>query len=87
MKVLFIRHGQTVINVDGKIHRVDDDAGLTELGKKQAEIVAEVCKRQGIETIYSSPELRAVETAQIIGEKLGFQSIIETGLAERNWGE
>lgn len=87
MKVLFIRHGQTIINVDGKIHKVDDDAGLTELGKKQAEILVEVCKREGVGAIYSSPELRALETARIIGEKLGVKPITESGLAERDWGD
>lgn len=87
MKVLFIRHGQTIINVDGKIHKVNDDAGLTDLGKKQAEILAEVCKKQEVEAVYSSPEIRAMETARIIGEKLGVQPFIETGLAERSWGD
>ena len=87
MKVLFIRHGQTIINIDGKIHKVNDDAGLTDLGKKQAEILAGVCKRQGVEAIYSSPEIRAMETARITGEKLSITPIIEVDLAERNWGD
>lgn len=87
MKILFIRHGQTIINVDGKVHKVDDDAGLTELGKRQAQILVEVCKIQGVEAIYSSPEIRALETARIIGEELRAQPVIEKGLAERNWGD
>src|SRR3989344_5853136 len=86
MKILFIRHGQTVINIDGKVHKVNDDAGLTDLGRKQAEMLAGACKRQGVGAIYSSPETRAMETARIIGEKLEVQPVIETGLAERDWG-
>lgn len=87
MKVLFVRHGQTTINVDGKIHKVNDDAGLTELGKRQAEILVGVCKREGVEAIYSSPESRALQTARIIGRRLEIDPVIESGLAERNWGD
>ena len=87
MRVLFIRHGRTAVNIKGGVHQVDDTAGLDEVGRKQIEEAAEICRQQKVGVIYSSPERRAVESAQIIGGKLNVEPIIEPGLAERNWGE
>ena len=87
MKILFTRHGRTAVNVRGRVHQVGDAAGLDRVGKRQIEKVARVFQQQKVEVIYSSPERRAVESAQIIGGKLNIKPIIESGLAERNWGE
>jgi len=87
MKILFIRHAETPINVSKLTHKTDDPVGLTELGQKQAQQLTKVCKDEGVEIIFSSPEQRAVETAEIIATELKISLEVIKELAERNWGE
>lgn len=86
MKLLLIRHGETPVNVAGKMHRNTDTAGLSDKGKEQAQQVAKVCRDQGVDMLYSSPETRALETAEVIAHELGLQTLVIEGLRERNWG-
>ena len=87
MRLLFIRHAETETNVNRLTHKTGDTVGLTEKGKRQAEELIQKCGEENIETIFSSPEQRAVETAQIIAEGLGLEYRILDGLTERNWGQ
>ena len=65
--IYLIRHGQTETN---KEHRLQgrSDIPLNDLGRKQAQTAAGWFRSQGIvfDIIYSSPLIRAVETARII---------------------
>jgi broad specificity phosphatase PhoE len=87
MKVLLIRHGETQTNVAGTMHRTGDKDGLTDLGKRQAKQTAEACREQGVDMIYSSPETRALETAEIVAQELGLEVHALDQLHERDWGE
>jgi broad specificity phosphatase PhoE len=87
MKILFIRHAETPINVSKLTHKLGDPVGLTELGQKQSERLTKVCINENVEVVFSSPEQRAVETAEIIAKGLGIKLEILKELAERNWGE
>lgn len=69
MFIYFIRHGQTAGDVEGRYGGAYDDH-LTELGKQQAELVTSDLLRRGIQSIISSPLIRAVETARIINAQL-----------------
>lgn len=78
----------------GKLHLVQHaeedpqagDPGLTLTGVKQAEAVAEALLGLDVGAVYSSPLQRAVETAEIIAERLGHVVIVDTRLVERvNW--
>lgn len=64
MKVYFVRHGQTKYNVLQE-HQ-PEDAGLSELGIKQAEILAKRFSKIPIDIIYSSPMKRVKQTVEII---------------------
>jgi broad specificity phosphatase PhoE len=64
-KIIIIRHGQTAWNKD-KIFRGRIDVELNEIGKKQAKACADALKDTQIVAFYTSPLLRAMETAQII---------------------
>lgn len=77
MKIYFVRHGQTQYNVLQE-HQ-PENAGLSELGKKQAEILAKRFSKIPIDIIYSSPMKRASQTAEIINESLK-KKIIYSGL-------
>ena len=61
MKLIFVRHGDPNYELDC----------LTELGKKEAFLVAERLSKLGITKIYSSPLGRAKETASYTASKLG----------------
>ena len=87
MKLLFIRHAETQTNVNKLTHKTGDPVGLTELGQKQAKQLTEVCRNEQVEIIFSSPEQRAVETAEIISKDLKIDLEVLQELAERNWGE
>lgn len=86
MKILFIRHGETDLNAAGVLHKARDPEGLNENGRKQASALGVACMRAGVEVIYTSPEKRAVETAEAIGAIIGLQPLTIEGFRERNFG-
>ena len=66
------------------------DWELTDLGRRQAEAIGEKLKTElGGENaiLYSSDLLRAKETAEIIGEKIGVIPVLRRELRERNLGK
>ena len=71
----FVRHGQTVWNVENKICGVTDIA-LTELGHQQAIEPGKAILAQGIhaDEILYSPLTRAAESAKHISEITGIPS-------------
>ena len=82
------RHGQNLDNYHGILngHR---DLPLTPLGVQQAHQLAQVIKSEGLifDAVFTSPLLRAVNTAQIICEHLELPlPIILPDLIERNFG-
>lgn len=85
-RLIFIRHGETHKNVAKVLHGTKDDALLNETGRHQADISAKVLAKMNVSVIYSSTELRAKETAQIIGKVRNSQIIYIDNLRERNWG-
>lgn len=88
MKVIvFVRHGKSQTNEE---HILSDDLGvhpLTEEGIEQAKYTAEeIAKIPKIDSLYTSPVLRALQTAEIIGKRIGIKPEIDTRLAERSMG-
>ncbi len=61
MRIVFVRHGEPNYEKDC----------LTDLGRKQAELVAERLRRENISEIWASPLGRAMETAEYTGNALG----------------
>ncbi|MCU6765332.1 histidine phosphatase family protein [Blautia ammoniilytica] len=86
--VYFVRHGQTVWNVENKICGATDIA-LTELGHQQAIETGEMLLEQGIQAdeILYSPLIRAAETARHISEITGIPGRMEPRLKEQNYGK
>lgn len=71
MKTIYlIRHGESEINV-GSTFMDDDPPPLTAKGVEQADAVAERCARLTIDTIIASTMVRAQQTAEIIGKRIG----------------
>ena len=86
--VYFVRHGQTVWNVENKICGATDIA-LTELGHQQAIETGKKILEQGIKAdeILYSPLVRAKDTALHISEMTGIPAREEPRLKEQNFGK
>jgi len=83
----FVRHGQTVWNVENKICGATD-IELTPLGHEQAIETGKKILEMGIEAdmILTSPLVRASETARHISEVTGIPMRVEPRLIEQNFG-
>lgn len=80
------RHGETDWNTQG-ILQGWIDVPLNEPGRRQARELADACASLGFAAAWSSPLMRASETADIIGERLGLPPTRHhDGLRERNFG-
>ena len=83
----FIRHGETVWNVENKICGATD-IELTQRGHEQAIETGKRILEQGItaDVILTSPLVRAKETARHISEITGIPMEVEPRLIEQNFG-
>ena len=74
------RHGETAVNAENRF-RSFTDPPLNDAGIADAERLAEfISRRYKLYKLTSSPMLRAVQTADIIGEKLGLKTKQDRGL-------
>lgn len=81
MKLYLIRHGE-VHNPNQVLYGRLPGFGLSALGKKQAQQTGEELKNRNITALYTSPLLRARQTAIIIGAMLNLKSRTSTLLTE-----
>ena len=65
MKIYFVRHGETLWNKEKKIQG-QSDIPLNEYGIELAKITADAMKNISFDVVYTSPLLRAKETAMIL---------------------
>jgi len=86
MRLLLLRHGESVGNVEWRLqgHR---DYPLTPQGIAQSRRLAEALRRYAPQALYSSPIGRALTTARIIGQALGLPVQLLPGVAEYDFGE
>jgi 2,3-bisphosphoglycerate-dependent phosphoglycerate mutase len=74
-RIVLVRHGEAVCNVDGVVGGVRGCTGLTELGRAQVLAVRRRLERtgelRGAQALYSSTLPRAVETAALLRPALG----------------
>ncbi len=80
MEMLLIRHGLPIhkFNSDG----TPADPPLSRLGHEQAHLVGEWLAEEGIDRIYSSPMLRARETAEPLAKQLNVEIELEGRVRE-----
>src|SRR5919197_4355319 len=86
MKLYFVRHGESEANLQHVISNRASPFGLTELGRKQAYALAENLKDIPISAIYSSPVLRARETADILSQSFHLPYQVTEALREYDCG-
>lgn len=87
MKIIFVRHGETVDNRD-KIVQGQRPGALSKLGTEQAVEVAELLRNEHIDAIYSSDLTRAADTAKEIAKYHPNAPLsLVTELRERSYGD
>ena len=88
MKLIFIRHGQTDWNVQGKIQG-SYDSELNATGIEQAMSLSEKLLNLNYKfsKIYSSPQKRALKTAEILSKSSNVDYISVKDLQEMNMGK
>ena len=82
-----VRHGETAANVEGLWQGRQGDDPLNERGRAQSQAAAEELVDSGASAIYASGLRRAVETAEIIGARLGLPVKTHAGLREYDFGD
>ena len=71
MNVYLVRHGESEGNKQ-EIYQTQE-VPLSSRGKRQAELIAKRLKDKNIDIIYTSPYLRARQTAEIIAQRLNLK--------------
>lgn len=85
-RIIAIRHGETLWNVDTRIQG-QLDIPLNPVGHGQARRLANALKDEPITAVYSSDLTRASQTAQYLASELGMQVTPEPALRERSFGD
>ncbi|MBU5465881.1 alpha-ribazole phosphatase [Virgibacillus sp. MSJ-26] len=88
MQIYLIRHGQTDWNIRGKLQG-SMDIELNQTGITQAKLLSNTLLNSdyNFSAIYSSPQKRAIQTAQILSELTKVKYVSIEGLQEINFGE
>lgn len=81
-----LRHGVSESNDKNIFAARKIDLPLTPTGIQQAEAQARTLKNVGFEKIYTSPLLRAIQTAEIVGRSFGLKPITTDCLCEIDVG-
>lgn len=81
-----MRHGQCVFNEQGRIAG-QLDSSLTITGFAQASAAAEQLTASEARYLFSSDLTRAVQTAEVIGRRVGLEATIDPDLREQHLGD
>ncbi len=83
--VVFVRHGETEWNVKQRLQG-HKNTPLTREGIKRIEALAHRLSTYDFDAVYSSDQLRAVETARLLLHKSQIEIIKDERLRERSFG-
>ncbi len=86
MRLLLIRHGQTIDNVNGALGTSLPGPGLTALGTEQAAAVPSALTAESIDVIAVSSMVRTHLTARPLADRLGLEPLEFAGLREISAG-
>lgn len=80
-----LRHGETEWNAQNRFCG-RSDVPLSDAGREQARRLGDRLKSVPLDVLYTSPLRRAFETARLISDAIGLESIVDERLAEINYG-
>jgi probable phosphoglycerate mutase len=84
-RILLARHGETA----AKRHRLvlgRSELQLSDAGRAQAERLAAAVAHTGLVRMYSSPSGRTMQTAAIVGARIGLETVVDERLVETHKG-
>jgi broad specificity phosphatase PhoE len=84
--VYLARHGQTAYNLEGRFQG-QQEIPLDDTGRAQALELAERAVGYGFRALWSSPLLRARETADAIAARIGLEPVLDARLMETDAGD
>jgi probable phosphoglycerate mutase len=82
VRLLLVRHGQTPHNVAGALDTAYPGAGLTDLGRRQAEALPAALEDETIAAVHASPLVRTQLTAAPLAAARGLDVDVRPGLEE-----
>lgn len=85
-RMFVVRHGTTDDSVEGRMSSRSKDISLNAEGIEQIKLLANRLNRYGISKIYSSPQRRACQTAEILNERLQVEIEFDSRLLEYDFG-
>ena len=85
-QLIFLRHGETRFNVEGRLQG-QQDSPLTELGVHQARALAERIAAFKVDVLMSSDLGRALKTAAFVSQACGLPVVEDSRFRERAYGE
>ena len=86
MKIYFVRHGESIANTEGIISNRGAPHPLTTKGRQQAQDLARKLSTATITKIFTSPILRARQTAEILAQAFHVPLEIADALREYDCG-
>ena len=86
MTLTFVRHGESEANAAGVIDTSVPGPHLTDLGRQQAEAVADELVGNNYDGVYASSMIRTQETAQPLATRLHQDVVVLPGLREIDAG-
>lgn len=86
MRLYFVRHGESEANIQHEMSNRGWKHGLTAKGREQAAALAHNLRTLNVRKIFTSPLMRAVQTAEILADGLGLEVEITDALREFDCG-
>jgi 2,3-bisphosphoglycerate-dependent phosphoglycerate mutase len=86
MRLYLVRHGQTAWNAEMRAQG-HADIPLDEVGRRQAELLADAIADLQVALILSSDLQRAAQTAKILADRLAAPLVLDPRLRERSFGK
>ncbi|MBS4016549.1 MAG: histidine phosphatase family protein [Candidatus Latescibacteria bacterium] len=86
MILYLLRHGESVANITHTFASRKLDLPLTDFGVEQVKQISQPMSKLGLNKIYTSPLIRAQQTAQIIGDACNLKPVVVEQLREIDVG-
>jgi probable phosphoglycerate mutase len=87
MRLFLVRHGETHANVARQLDTAVPGLDLTDVGRRQAQALAERLSGEDLGAIYASDLVRARKTAEPLAVNLGLELVVLPGLREIQAGD
>ncbi len=87
VRVLLVRHGETSSNLAGLLDTADPGAGLTDLGRHQAEALVTRLATETVDAVLSSPLLRTRQTATPLAAARALPAVLDERVREVRAGD